>query len=122
MQQLLTDKTILENKLNFNSRKREKVFITPYQLMFKCCLERCQKNKPKYDVLLECENIIEKNFNVSYMIKKNFETIFLKKHVFNTQKLSFFRYNLKSINFSNIDRNDLVKKLMIITTSDSGSA
>jgi len=79
-------------------RERNKIEISPYELMCKCILKHNAKRAEKYELLEKCEEIIEKNMNIEYLIRKNFEVIYLKKLLLSKDEKAFFRYNYKSIN------------------------
>ena len=79
-------------------RERNKREISPYELMFGCFLKRDEKYKEMLELLEKCEEIIEKNLSIEYMVRKNFELIFLKKILLSKDEKLFFRYNMKSIN------------------------
>ncbi len=97
-------KDILVSKKDVEKpRERNKVKISPYQLMCKWCLSKRTKYAGRIEVISICEELIEKHTNIEYMIRKNFEVIFLKKLLLGENEKTFFRYNFKSINLMRPD-------------------
>ncbi len=121
------------NKNISKPRERNKVKVSPYELMCMCLLKKSQKYEKKIEIIKTCEEIIEKNTNIEYIIRKNFEVIFLKKYLLNQDQKNFFRYNFKSINLTKPEttRNFIeeldhefnleINKDMIYKASDNGN-
>lgn len=85
---------------NVNKYKTE---ISPYDLMFECCLKGNPRNKAKYELIKKCKGITQKFMNIESIIHNQMEMIFLKSYLLNELDYQMFKYNFKSINISNVD-------------------
>ena len=109
---------ILLRSLPFNNENKLESSITnpseisPYDLMFACCKKCNPKNKPKYEIIKKCGNILEKALNIEYIIKKNLELDFLKEHLLTQTEHNLFKYHFKNLNISNLDKTISYLKLL----------
>lgn len=95
--QVIDYEDIPENPLKPGQKK---VLVSPYILMFECCLKRCgdPKYKKYYRMIKNCDKIIKTNLSIHYLIKKHFEVMSIKS-------LLMARYPFKC-QFDSIDVNN----------------
>ena len=90
-----------ENKLEENIVN--KFDISPYELMFECCLKFESRRKAKYELIKKCSGILEKSMNIEHIIKKNIEVNLLKENILTQTERNMFKFHFKPLNLLNYD-------------------
>ncbi len=93
-------------ELKKNTKKRERVYINAFEIMFKPLLERIGSCKKRMALIEKCEEIINKNLNIEHIIKKNLEEVYFRRFLLSKEEVALLRYNFKSINWTKPESND----------------